>query len=197
MPAVTRNESSKPDLSRWSEMVDRRSENRVNFRTTGAMYLLGDDGQLPASAPIRIWTADVSATGALVKSFEELHHGRVLIELLMPELGDSLIEGRVTHRKMEQIEHLNGYKEISHLYGVHFERFIPKASLPKTATARLQQTLSSSGVHRLPQQKVQGNQKKETELSPSLTLMQRFIASMEVLFILLVLLVYCATILLF
>ena len=182
---------SEVDLTKWSEIVDKRAEQRVEFRTTGALYLLKADGELASPVPIRVWTTDVSATGALIKSFEKFDHSKVLIELLMPELDGSLIEGRVVHQKQSITEHLNGLQEVSQLYGVHFEKFVPRSILSRDAAKKLHQVMSTSGVQHL------SKKRQEKSLTPKKTMFKRLVRTVEFLFILIMLVAYLAVVLFF
>lgn len=119
------------DVAFWSKIVEQRREERVDFRTTGSIYPLGNEGTDPVSAPLKIWTVNVSTTGVQVRSFSELDSNckRVLVQLLMPEMKGTLIEGTVIHAKQETATYLNGKEKESFLYGLQFICLVDKATV--------------------------------------------------------------------
>lgn len=121
-----------PETSAWSEFIEQRQEERIDFRTYGSLYPLGDEGTEPVSAPLKIWTVDVSTTGALVRSYAELDNNckRVLVQLVMPQLSDSLIEGKIMRSQQDVAIYLTGKEEESYIYGIQFTHIIKKSTVP-------------------------------------------------------------------
>ncbi len=119
------------DISTWSKIVEQRQEERIDFRTIGSIYPLADEGTDPVSAPIKVWTMDVSTTGALIRSYSELDSNceRVLIQLVMPQLNELLIEGTIVRSKQSIAKYINGKEKESYLYGVNFTRIIEKVTI--------------------------------------------------------------------
>lgn len=111
----------------WSRLVEQRREDRVDFRTTGHAYVLGPSGFTPIEQPVRIWTVDVSTTGALVRTYSPITSQRLLIELVMPQLAGSLIEAKVVRRLQDVARYLDGKDQASYLYGLRFSRIIKKS----------------------------------------------------------------------
>ncbi len=120
-------------VASWSKIVEQRLEERIDFRTTGSIYPLGSEGTDPVSAPMKIWTVDVSTTGVQVRSYSELDSNckRVLVRLIMPEMKGTLIEGTVIHAKQETATFLNGKEKDSYLYGLQFTRLVEEKTIPK------------------------------------------------------------------
>lgn len=122
---------SRTDVHFWSRIVEQRREARVDFRTTGFAFPLKPEGLAPLAAPVRIWTVDVSTTGALVRCYEKIESQRVLVELVMPQMAGAFIEGTIARSSEETARYLNGKERRSFLYGIQFTRLIKKDSVPQ------------------------------------------------------------------
>lgn len=119
-----------PDLKTWSEIVENRREERFDFRTTGFVFPLKEEGMEASQAPVRIWTVDVSTTGALVRSYEPIAAERVLVELVLPQMAGSLIEGKLVRSKEDVAKYVNGKELNSYLYGIQFTTLVERKSVP-------------------------------------------------------------------
>ncbi len=113
----------------WSEIVEQRQEGRVDYRSTGNAFPLAEAGLFPVSSSVRFWTVDVSTTGALIRTYTPLKCQRMLIELFMPQLSNSVIEVKVVREKDTESQKLNGKVEESFLYGLKFMRVINKEAV--------------------------------------------------------------------
>lgn len=122
---------SPTDVHFWSRIVEQRRESRVDFRTTGFAFPLKPEGLAPLGAPVRIWTVDVSTTGALVRCYEKIESQRVLVELVMPQMAGSFIEGSIARSSEETARYLNGKERKSFLYGIQFTRLVKKDAVPQ------------------------------------------------------------------
>ena len=127
------------DLKSWSDMVNNRREKRIEFRTTGTIFPplddpTSEDAKIATFPATKVWTVDVSTNGALVKSFQPIPQQRVLLELLMPELSGSIIEGELVRQETETVRHLNGKEETAYLHGVQFKKFVTKSEVANHLT---------------------------------------------------------------
>ena len=137
MTTLATKHSSPVDLERWSDLVTSHQDSCTEFRTTGALYLLGEEGLRPESGAMRVWTVDVSSKGARLKSFTEFENSRVLLELLMPELSESLIEAELVEHDVVTSKLINGQEETTYLYDAKFFDFHTRDSVPEISQLRL------------------------------------------------------------
>ncbi|TWT57860.1 hypothetical protein KOR42_12270 [Thalassoglobus neptunius] len=178
--------SASEKLSAWSDIVEKRRELTTNFRTTGAIYSLPDEGFAPVCPPQRIWTIDLSNTGAVIKSYRSIEQDRVLLDLLIPELAGSIVEGRIVKREQEPALQVEAQSDEAFEYRVEFLKFVPRSAMPKRAWIPIEDI----EVTRQPARSSAAKDSEETK-SPVV----RFATStLQVLFIMLVVAGFCGMI---
>lgn len=127
--AVFQDTESPKGLTKSESGSENRYEDRVDFRTTGFAYTLGEEGFQPTEPPIRIWTVDVSTMGSLIRSYEPILSDRVLIKLFLPQLKETVIEAYIVRNLQDKAKLLNGKHQDSNLYGVKFTKMLPLSEL--------------------------------------------------------------------
>jgi hypothetical protein len=90
------------------------------------------DSKDPAAArAVRIWTENFGVGGALIVSREELEGTKVLIKLLLPQLGDSLVECSLIHSSTRESSGQMTGTNRAFWYGIKFGRRLNEAELPE------------------------------------------------------------------
>lgn len=118
-------------MSTTKNMDDRRSSPRVAYRTTGLAVMNFENADPGTARAVRIWTENFGVGGALIVSREPLDGTKVLIKLLLPQLGDSLVECFLVHTSVrESSGHAQGGGQ-SYWYGIKFGRRMNEAELPE------------------------------------------------------------------
>ena len=110
--------------------AERREFDRREFRTVGTVYL-PKTGTTPARCE-KVWTRDVSMTGAKLSVKNEIPESRMYLKLLLPQFKDTLLECEIVHRSIVVRQAINGKERHEHVYGVRFlqllreEQFAPQ-----------------------------------------------------------------------
>ncbi len=118
---------------------NRRDFDRKEFRTAGTAFLLAEDSRDTGHA-VRVWTRDVSVSGARLSSNEEIPPRKFYLKLLLPQLKDQLLECEIMNRDEKARVGINGKERREFLYGIRFLSALPSTELP----AQLQPLLETS-----------------------------------------------------
>ncbi|MCA8994176.1 MAG: PilZ domain-containing protein [Planctomycetaceae bacterium] len=110
--------SSKETTTEMS-VENRRQFERLDYRTVGTAYSPESGPEAP-EVLTRVWTRDVSLSGAKLSSNIDLSGRRLYLKLLLPQFKDTIIECNVVRRYKHVRESLAGKERVEFLYGVQF-----------------------------------------------------------------------------
>ncbi|MCA9089913.1 MAG: PilZ domain-containing protein [Planctomycetaceae bacterium] len=122
---------------------NRRDSNRKEFRTAGTAYLLADDAR-DTGHSIRVWTRDVSVSGAKLSSNEEILPRKFYLKLLLPQLKDQLLECEIMNRDEKARVGINGKERREFLYGIRFLNVLSATELPTQLQPLLEPSSTST-----------------------------------------------------
>jgi hypothetical protein len=101
---------------------DRRGEPRFLYQTV-ATTIDADAGD--AQAEIKCWTRDLSPSGARIMSLEPIFGNTIRLKLMLPKLGQRLIEAEIVSRSTElQSDFHNRNSRTLYLYGMRFTKVL-------------------------------------------------------------------------
>ncbi|MEZ5941217.1 MAG: PilZ domain-containing protein [Planctomycetaceae bacterium] len=99
--------------------VNRREFERLDYRTVGTAFS-PEEGPDNPEVLTRVWTRDVSLSGAKLSSNIDLSGRRLYLKLLLPQFNDIIIDCSVVRRYKQVRESLSGKERVEFLYGVKF-----------------------------------------------------------------------------
>jgi hypothetical protein len=121
---------------------ERREFDRMDYRTCGAAYAAsqGEDG-LPVVQ--RVWTRDVSMTGARISANGDIPTRKIYLKLVLPQFRDTVIECEVVRRQQFVREAINGKQRQEFVFGVRFLHLHQNRALPEDVRTALEQGLAA------------------------------------------------------
>lgn len=117
---------------------NRREFDRIDYRTVGTAYAMADGPDKPEML-IRVWTRDVSISGAKLSSNSDISGRRLYLKLLLPQFKDCVIECEVVRQYKQVRESLTKQERVEFLYGVRFIDLHKRDALPANVLEALDQ----------------------------------------------------------
>lgn len=117
--------------------AERRESPRIAYRTVGFAVSHFESLDPDSVEVTTIWTENFGMGGVLVIAREELAGDKVLLKLLLPQLGDTLVECRIVHFGVREPAGPGPQQGVTYYYGMKFGNRLVENDLPKSVRRAL------------------------------------------------------------
>lgn len=102
---------------------DRRRDERISYRSAGRVY-----PQNPTHGdPVKVWTNDVSVSGAALLSHEEIAWDNFYLELILPKFAGKALECEVVGKHTQKNSQFSRRADdIVYVTRVRFHQIVPR-----------------------------------------------------------------------
>jgi hypothetical protein len=122
--------------------AERREFDRMDYRTVGVTYSAPRGAGLPPTVE-RVWTRDVSMTGAKISANADIPSRKIYLKLVLPQFKETIIECEIVRRQQVVRQAINGHERQEFVFGVKFVHLHNNKALPQHVVEALEKGLTT------------------------------------------------------